>query len=272
MGNSVVRNSTLQSHYESVERVILAMRSQIDQPLTLRQMAKIGCVSPYHFNRTFRQVTGVPPSQFLYALRLDAAKQLLAQTQKKVIDICYEVGYNSLGTFTRRFADVLGVPPSRFRKLVHSRSQPTPAPELAGMVDQETAAGACVSGFMTVPSGFRGLIAVGLFTTPIPQGTPVACTLVSHGGPYAIHGVPEGEFYLFALGLANLAEGVTTVDHGNSLRAGGRSVHVSGGTVEGATALDLRPPSPFDAPILLAIPSLAIPSIVEPDEESKVLA
>ena len=114
MASPVVRDSTLRSHCESVERVITAMRNQIDRPMTLQQMARIGFASPYHFNRTFRQITGVPPLQFLYALRLDAARGLLTETQKKVIDICYEVGYNSVGSFTRRFADVLGI----FRQVV----------------------------------------------------------------------------------------------------------------------------------------------------------
>ena len=92
MGYPGMRDSTLQSHYESVERVITVMRNQLDQPMTLHQMARIGFASPYHFSRTFREVTGVPPVQFLYALRLDQAKRLLTETQKKVIDICYEVG------------------------------------------------------------------------------------------------------------------------------------------------------------------------------------
>src|SRR5262249_49366746 len=86
MGITVVRDSTLRSHYESVERVITVMRNQIDQPMTLQQMARIGSASPYHFNRTFRQVTGVPPLQFLYALRLDAAKRLPPQAHQNAID------------------------------------------------------------------------------------------------------------------------------------------------------------------------------------------
>jgi AraC-like DNA-binding protein len=242
------------------------MRSQIDQPLTLRQMAKIGFISPCHFNRTFRQVTGVPPSQFLYALRLDAAKQLLAQTQKKVIDICYEVGYNSVGTFTRRFVDVLGVPPARFRRLVQSPMHPVAAPTMAGAGVDQKLGGVRVAGYVTAPAGFQGLIAVGVFTTPIPQGVPVACAVLSQSGPYEIQGVPEGEFHLFALGLADQVDGVATVDHEKSLRAGGHAIRVSAGTVEGSTTLDLRPPSSFDPPILLAIPSiggvrLAAPSL-----------
>jgi len=266
MSYPVVRDSTLRSHYKSVERVIAAMHSQMDQPLTLRQMAKIGFASPYHFNRTFRQVTGVPPSQFLYALRLHAAKQLLVQTQKKVIDICYEVGYNSVGTFTRRFVDVLGVSPARFRRLVQAPMRRAAAPSSLsprtkvtgrlGAIADHDLGGVRVTGYVTAPPGFQGLIAVGVFTTPIPQGVPVACAVISQSGPYEIRGVPEGEFHLFALGLADQVDGVAKVDHEKSLRAGGWAIRVSGGIIDGSTTLDLRPPSSFDPPILLAIPSI----------------
>src|SRR5215472_13479816 len=130
MSTSVVRDSTVRSHYESVERVIATMRDRIDEPLSLGSMARIAFTSRYHFNRVFRQVTGVPPAQFLYALRLERAKRLLMQTQRKVIDICYDVGYNSVGTFTRRFTDLLGVSPGTFRQL--SRS---PVRQLSGRRD-----------------------------------------------------------------------------------------------------------------------------------------
>ena len=123
MGSPVVRASTMRSHHESVDRVITAMRSRIDEPLSLQSMARIGFASRFHFNRTFRQITGIPPSQFLYALRLDAARRLLTETQRKIIDICYDVGYNSVGTFTRRFTDALGVSPSTFRELTQSPGQ-----------------------------------------------------------------------------------------------------------------------------------------------------
>src|SRR6201992_575711 len=200
MGYPVMRDSTVRSHYESVERVIAAMRGNLDQPMTLRELARIGFASPYHFNRTFRQVTGVPPLQFLYALRLDAAKRMLTQTQKKVIDICYEVGYSSVGTFTRRFADVLGVSPVRFRKLTDRSSRSQHAP-VAGPLISSSRPGTSIAGHITAPSNFQGTVAVGLFTSRIPQGKPVSCTVIQARGIYEMENVPEGEFYLFAVGL-----------------------------------------------------------------------
>ena len=255
MGYPVVRDSTLRSHYESVERVITAMRSQLDQPMTLQQMARIGYASPYHFNRTFRQITGVPPSQFLYALRLDAAKRMLTETQKKVIDICYEVGYRSVGTFTRRFADVLGVSPVRFRKLTDSRARALPYPQMDGPSGMQTLPGASLTGYIAAPGHFRGVVAVGLFTTRIPQGKPVSCSLIKDGGLYHLEGAPEGDFYLFAVGLKDPADASVYFDYGTAMRAGGQHVRITRNSIQGLTSLELRPPSPFDPPLLLVLPA-----------------
>ena len=251
MGYPGMRDSTLQSHYESVERVITVMRNQLDQPMTLHQMARIGFASPYHFSRTFREVTGVPPVQFLYALRLDEAKRLLTETQKKVIDICYEVGYTSVGTFSRRFADVLGVSPVRFRKLIDNRLKPSPAATVNGRGQTQT--GTRVEGHVTAPGDFRGAIAVGLFHTRIPQGQPVSCAVIEDGGIFELEAVPQGSYYLFAVGLANPSVSSLSYEHGNALRAGGQRLRIFRNAVHGLTSLQLRPPSPFDPPLLLML-------------------
>lgn len=255
MGSPVMRDSTMRSHYESVERVITAMRGQLDQPMTLRELARIGFASPYHFNRTFRQITGVPPLQFLYALRLEAAKRMLTETQKKVIDICYEVGYSSVGTFTRRFADVLGVSPVRFRKLTGYVNRSSAHTPISGVKSMRPQLGASLTGRITSPSNFRGIVAVGLFTTRIPQGKPVSCAVVQNNGVYELEGLPEGEFYLFAVGLEKPSGASVYFDYETALRAGGERIFISHNSVHGVTSLHLRPPTPFDPPLLLVLPA-----------------
>lgn len=257
MGTPIVRDSTVRSHYESVERVIAAMRDQIDQPLSLGSMAKIALASPFHFNRTFRQVTGVPPSQFLYALRLERARRLLMHTRRKVIDICYDVGYNSVGTFTRRFRDLMGVSPTTFRALARSRMKSSShISRSAARRNGKARAAACVTGHITAPSRFQGLIFVGLFDTPIPQGKPLACAMPTEGGAYSIEDAPEGEFYLFGLGLEYPIHAPECFHYERALRGGGHPIKISREGVRGSTYLQLRPPSPFDPPILLVLPLL----------------
>lgn len=258
MGSPVVRASTTRSHHESVDRVITAMRSRIDEPLSLQSMARIGFASRFHFNRTFRQITGIPPSQFLYALRLDAARRLLTETQRKIIDICYDVGYNSVGTFTRRFTDALGVSPSAFRELTQSPGQPPVhlRPKAPGSAKRAAKSGHCVAGRIKVPANFRGVVLTGLFETPIPQARPVACAIAGEDGAYRIEDAPEGEFYLFALGLEHPIQSPECFQYEEALRAGGHSLRVGRNGVRGMTTLHLRPPATYDPPVLMSLTML----------------
>jgi AraC family transcriptional regulator len=255
MGYPVMRDDTVRSHCESVQRAITAMQSQLDQPMTLQELARIGFASPWHFNRTFRQITGVPPLQFFYALRLEAAKRLLTDTQKKVIDICYEVGYQSVGTFTRRFADVLGHSPMQFRKLTRGRTRPSPYIQPDAPDRPQPQPGVSLAGLVTSPVDFRGLVAIGLFTTRMPQGRPVTCTLIKDGGAYRLESLPEGNFYLFAVGLKDAPSSSVYFDYRTAMRAGGQRIRISHNSFQGLTALELRPPSAFDPPLLLTLPA-----------------
>ena len=254
MSCPVVRDSTLQSHRQTVDRVITAMRNQIDQPLSLESMARIGFSSPFHLNRTFRQVTGVPPSQFLSALRLEAARRMLMKTQRKVIDICYDVGYNSVGTFTRRFTSALGVSPTTFRELTQSpAARAVKRPDCGAIAGRKRRSGPGVAGQIAAPGDFEGIILAGLFETPIPQAKPVACVIIDGAGDYEIEDVPEGNLYLFALGLEHPVHPPVCFQHETALRGGGHSIRITGGTVKGTTYIQLRPPSSFDPPILMAL-------------------
>src|SRR5215211_7874714 len=153
-----VRSATVVAHREAVERVIKMMHDRLDEPLTLQEMSKQAYISPYHFNRIFRQVTGIPPNQFFYALRLEMAKRLLLTTKTNVTDVCFDVGYNSLGTFIRRFTALVGLSPGHFRSFA---SHETPRLFAPNANEFDTAG---ISGKVTAPEWFKGMIFVGLFT------------------------------------------------------------------------------------------------------------
>src|SRR6185369_931411 len=67
------RASTQASRMRAVERAVEAMRQRLGEPLPLGVLARAALSSPYHFNRFFRQVTGLPPCRYLSALRLETA-------------------------------------------------------------------------------------------------------------------------------------------------------------------------------------------------------
>src|SRR5262249_48625370 len=69
---------------------------------------------------TFREHTGVSPARFLGALRIEAAKRLLIETDDSILDICLRIGYSSLGSFSTRFTQMVGLSPGRYRQLGQS--------------------------------------------------------------------------------------------------------------------------------------------------------
>jgi len=117
------RTDTVELHSLAIRRVISSIRSRLDQNISLSEMAAVAYMSRYHFNRTFRKVTGLPPRRFLSKLRVEAATRMLLNTDSSVTDICMDVGYTSLGTFVRRFSGVLGISPSKLRMLRRSSAK-----------------------------------------------------------------------------------------------------------------------------------------------------
>jgi AraC family transcriptional regulator len=207
--NTTYREKTISFYYQATERVISVMHKRLGEAFSLQDMAEIAGISPYHFNRVFRQVTRIPPSQFLNALRLEAAKKLLLTTKLNVTDICYEVGYNSLGTFITRFTKLVGVSPTKLRNLQEGGS-----PYLNFFVNDNNSPEnndfLNVTGKIEALKGDIGLIIVGLFDTPIPQGLPIACTLLTAPSNYHIYHLADGIYYPFAAAFSWTQNPITT--------------------------------------------------------------
>jgi len=118
--------STLAAHTSAIEQVIQIMHAHLHEPLSLDDLASAACLRPFHFNRVFRRLIGIPPGEFLSALRLQAARQLLLATSLSVTEICFEVGYSSIGSFTSRFTYMVGLPP----RLLHQQASAFEPPSL----------------------------------------------------------------------------------------------------------------------------------------------
>jgi AraC family transcriptional regulator len=81
----------------------------------LVQVASQACLSPYHFHRLFREVFGETPNQYLQRKRLANAKRLLEQGDRRVTDICLEVGFESITSFSGLFRRNFGCSPREYR-------------------------------------------------------------------------------------------------------------------------------------------------------------
>lgn len=100
--------------------VIRRVRDRIDrqyaQPLNVEELARGAHMSAGHLSREFRRIYGESPYAYLMTRRIERAMTLLRRGDLSVTEICFAVGFSSLGTFSTRFAELVGVPPSVYRR------------------------------------------------------------------------------------------------------------------------------------------------------------
>lgn len=99
-----------------IRRSIELMHTQIDQDLTLKTLAAASYLSPFHFARLFKKLTGTSPHNYLAGIRATRAQLLLAETDLSVTEIGARVGYLSGSHFTKAFRIATGATPREFRK------------------------------------------------------------------------------------------------------------------------------------------------------------
>ena len=104
---------------EEFNRRLLRARDAMDrayaQPLDVRAVAAVAHISEAHFSRSFRAVFGETPHRYLQRRRVERSMFLLRETDRSVIDICFDVGFTSRGTFSRTFREIVGEAPSHYR-------------------------------------------------------------------------------------------------------------------------------------------------------------
>jgi AraC-like DNA-binding protein len=85
------------------------------EPLNLESLARAANVSKYHFLRSFAAEYGLTPAQYLCHRRIERAQDLLRATNLTVTEICFLVGFSSLGSFSSKFSRLVGVSPSAYQ-------------------------------------------------------------------------------------------------------------------------------------------------------------
>ncbi|HEV2665452.1 MAG TPA: AraC family transcriptional regulator [Blastocatellia bacterium] len=85
------------------------------RPLSLEELSALVGISPYHFLRTFKQVVGVTPHQFLLRIRLREAALRLRTTAEPVLDVALDAGFGDLSNFNHTFRAAFGTTPTQYR-------------------------------------------------------------------------------------------------------------------------------------------------------------
>ena len=92
------------------------MAENLAEEFHLDQLAARAGLSKFYFNRLFKTAMGVSPSHYQMNLRLDAAKRLLRETKKSVVEIALDVGYANPSHFAQLFKRETGLSPSDYRQ------------------------------------------------------------------------------------------------------------------------------------------------------------
>ena len=96
------------------------VRDRIDReyarPLDVEALARGVHMSAGHLSRQFREAYGESPYSYLMTRRIERAMTLLRHGDLTVTEVCFAVGFSSLGTFSTRFTELVGVPPSVYRQ------------------------------------------------------------------------------------------------------------------------------------------------------------
>jgi AraC-like DNA-binding protein len=107
------------SDVEDMNRRLLRARDAMDrayaEPLDVAAVAAVAYLSEAHFSRSFRAVFGETPHRYLQRRRVERSMFLLRETDRSVTEICFDVGFASLGTFSRTFREIVGATPSGYR-------------------------------------------------------------------------------------------------------------------------------------------------------------
>jgi AraC family transcriptional regulator len=160
-------NGTRQSYEERILRVQLYIQRHLDDQLSLKDLARVACFSPYHFHRVFRGMVGESIGEYLRRLRLERAAGQLMYTACPVTELAFDAGYETLESFSRAFRRAFDVSPSEYRQR-HQSS------EAAQAVPESTE----YSLILRHPRGDS-------MDVRIEQFAPLQVAFVRHIGPYA---------------------------------------------------------------------------------------
>ena len=101
---------------ECIDRVFQFTIDSFRDPITLPQVAAIACMSVPAFCNYFKRSTKKTYIDFLNEVRIGYACSLLQETNKTVLDICYESGYNTMTNFHKQFLKIKQYTPLQYRK------------------------------------------------------------------------------------------------------------------------------------------------------------
>jgi AraC-like DNA-binding protein len=106
--------------FSQINRAMRYIDEYFTEPISLHDVATSASLNKTYFATLFRQLNGVTPWEYITALRVEKAAELLANSDMSVLEVATACGFNSASNFNRAFRKVTGFTPRDFR----SRREP----------------------------------------------------------------------------------------------------------------------------------------------------
>lgn len=103
-------------HAISITPALNYIENNYMQQLTMEQLADECHLSPTHFRRTFHEIMGMPPLEYLNITRIMKSCILLRSTQDTILNIAEQTGFQSISSFNRLFGRIMQMSPREYRK------------------------------------------------------------------------------------------------------------------------------------------------------------
>lgn len=104
-----------------LRRVLTHIEANLERPITLRELAGLANLSPYHFARVFKHATGRSPHDHVRWRRITRSTALVARSELKIAEISASTGFANPAHFSSAFQRAAGIPPLQFRRVVRPR-------------------------------------------------------------------------------------------------------------------------------------------------------
>jgi AraC family transcriptional regulator len=111
-----MKHTTQADYAERILRVLVHIQQHLDETFDLEELARLACFSPFQFHRIFRGMTGEPVHAHVRRLRLERAARQLLESNKDVLSIALDAGYESQEAFSRAFRSRFDVAPASWRR------------------------------------------------------------------------------------------------------------------------------------------------------------
>lgn len=114
-----IQSKRMEKSTSIIEQAKEYIQNNYSRDLSLDDVSRVANISPYYFSKIFKESTGENFIEYLTAIRIDKAKELLDHTELSMKEICSKVGYSEPNYFSRSFKKNVGVTPTEYRGGCH---------------------------------------------------------------------------------------------------------------------------------------------------------